>query len=104
MTSINNMKITIYKSRKLQVAEYEPYEFGYGLEEEHNFDELGVQETLKEIESKKKFLENIVDEWIESETKKWEQYKKFTGQVATPAKEREEYNQLKNEKGEVIPF
>ena len=61
------MKITIYKSRKLQVNEYEPYEFGYGLE----------QEVDGEIHTHKEQMENIVDEWINKETEKWEKYKKL---------------------------
>ena len=73
------MKITIYKSRKLQVSEYEPYEFGYGLEDDFN---------ENNVEVAKKEMEEVVDKWIEKETKKWEDYKKFTG-VATPIKERE---------------
>lgn len=79
------MLIKIFKQRTLQVNQFEPVSFGYGLES----DPGKTAPTLKETETVKKDMEKIVDEWLEIETKKWESYKKKgSGNAVTPISQR----------------
>jgi hypothetical protein len=60
------MKIKIFKSKTLQVDDYEPIKFGYELEQE-----LPVTDSLyADTDKIKKAMEIQIDKWIEEETKK----------------------------------
>lgn len=56
------MKITIFKSKTIQESDYEPYKFGYGLEQEVEDD--------SEAQEVKELLERQIDGWVEEETQK----------------------------------
>ncbi len=66
------MKITelsVYKSRKIQIEQYEPYDFGFGAKA--TFDER--EDPIKAYEE----LEKWVDEKLEIETLKWKNPQKL---------------------------
>lgn len=60
------MKITevsVWKSQKIQIAQYEPYDFAYGMKAE-----VGEKDKPEDI---KKELESYIDKWLAWEVTKW---------------------------------
>jgi hypothetical protein len=55
------MKIHIYKSKTIQVEDFQPVRFEYGLEDEC---------PTSVVKTRKEDLEKMVDQWIEEETTK----------------------------------
>lgn len=67
------IEINVYKDRKLQISEFEPYSFGFGARAE-----LGENDDVMESYSK---LEEFVDKKIEIETLKWNNPQKLVRKV-----------------------
>ncbi len=75
------MKITelsVWKDRKIQIEQYEPYSFAYGMKAELNDGE----DTKEQIDEAKKILESFVDRWLDWETKKWKNPKGAVRDIA----------------------
>ena len=65
---MNIKEISVWKSRKIQLEQYEPYDFAYGMKAE-----LGEGDDPVKVREE---LERYVDAWIEFETQKWKQPKR----------------------------
>lgn len=72
-TNMKITKITCYKDRKLQIAEFEPYSFGFGAEAE--------VEPGEDIMKAYKDLEYWVDAKIDLETMKWKNPQKLVNNI-----------------------
>lgn len=60
------MKIRIFKSRTVNLGNYNSTKFEFGIEEE-----LSEETTWAELVKRQKKLDGLVDEWIETEHGKW---------------------------------
>jgi hypothetical protein len=56
-------EISVWKSQKIQLQQYEPYDFAYGMKAE-----LDEKDDPKEVKER---LEAYVDTWLAWEVKKW---------------------------------
>lgn len=61
-------EVSVWKSQKIQIEQYEPYDFAYGMKAE-----VGEGDDPEEI---KKKLEEYIDRWLSWEVLKWKNPKK----------------------------
>jgi len=56
-------EVSVWKSQKIQIEQYEPRDFAYGMKAELSYED--------EPEAVKLLLETYVDKWLAWEVKKW---------------------------------
>lgn len=74
-------EISCWKSQKIQIEQYEPYDFAYGMKAEVDYDPL-TEEGAEGIQRTKEELESYVDKWLAWEVKKWKNPKGAVKDIA----------------------